>query len=142
MIEKYFELTLIVLLGVSCFMLGNIIGLNNNVTTLVTGINNNMNDITDYCAQYDLSNDWIFTQELVKRFDAKHTYNVSEYNCVNYSMSIASIGTELGLDIQVREGYPEEKNATGHAWNNICTDFEPQNNQIKDYRTEYPRRKK
>jgi hypothetical protein len=67
----------------------------------------------------------------------------ANYTCINYSKDFYLVMTEFGYDIEITGGYPEEKNRSGHMWNKVCFDYEPQMNYegsgIKDFSNQYPR---
>lgn len=78
--------------------------------------------------------DAMFIEEATKRFAAQREYNVSTYDCNNYSADFQNVMGEFGFDLVTVHGYPE--NGTGHAWNAIS--FEPQGTGFKDFRDKYP----
>lgn len=91
---------------------------------------------TESMTEYD------FIEQLQVKFAENHEYNISNYNCVNYSSDFMQVGKHLGYDIEVIGGTENETSEFGHVWNSLSIEIEPQNKGkvgyfLKDYYQEY-----
>jgi len=77
---------------------------------------------------------------VAQRFANYHTYNVTEYNCKNYTADLKAIADQLGFNTTIIEGFPTENMTAepGHRWLRLHVDFEPQSGTFKDYSKVYP----
>jgi len=72
----------------------------------------------------------------IERFAQNHQYNITGYNCVNYSSDVMMVAEHLGFDdrLEMVSGC----NATEcHRWLRIKIDFEPQTATFVDYSKKY-----
>ncbi len=79
--------------------------------------------------------DWTFTREFSERFEANQNYEVN-FNCINYSVIYNYCAEQLGIDSKLKAG--RKLDLSGHMWNQICIDIEPQNAKFIDYANKYP----
>lgn len=77
---------------------------------------------------------------LAQRFALNHEYNLTGYNCVNYTNDLARIMDELGFSYQKVVGCEDGDGNTSkcHEWLRLMVDFEPQTGKFTDYSSEYP----
>ena len=75
---------------------------------------------------------------LSQRFAQEHTYNLTNYNCQNYTNDLYKLSKELGFKTEKVVGCTEDENKSCHAWLKLVIDFEPQSGTFKDYSKEYP----
>lgn len=77
---------------------------------------------------------------LAKRFADNHYYNLSDYNCKNYTADLHEIANELGFKTSVIKGCPADvdKSTPCHLWLRLSVDFEPQSGYFTDYSGAYP----
>jgi len=75
-----------------------------------------------------------------QRYAETHTYDINEFNCVNYSAGIKMIADELDLPVRIIQGCPYNvtKNNTCHQWVQFLLDVEPQNAYSPNYDDKYP----
>ena len=79
--------------------------------------------------------DWSFLQEYSKRFAINHEYNITDFNCKNYSTEYKECANHLGYDVKIKGAMNK---TTGHVWNKVILDVEPYNGNIVNYKEEYP----
>jgi hypothetical protein len=78
---------------------------------------------------------------VAQRFAKEHTYNVTAYNCVNYTEDLKAITDELGFKTKKVIGCRNEtvnNTQSCHEWLKIELDFEPQTAKFVDFSKEYP----
>lgn len=75
---------------------------------------------------------------ITDRFAEIHKYNRTTYNCINYSKDLKHILQSLGYNITIQAGYPANS-TTGHAWNTITLNLEPQQANIFTPQLKYPK---
>ena len=76
---------------------------------------------------------------LAEKWADTHTYNETEYNCINYSQDVYEIAQIMDIDADMMTGCPpEESNISCHRWLRVTLDFEPQHAAFTDYAEEYP----
>jgi hypothetical protein len=75
---------------------------------------------------------------LGKRFAKNHKYNLTDYNCVNYSNDYYNIAKDLGFDVGIKSGCKYSNGTICHQWITTQIDYSPQTGEYKDFDTEYP----
>jgi hypothetical protein len=80
-------------------------------------------------------------QILGERFARNHKYNLSYFNCVNYTDDYVRIASELGFNVKKVEGCKESNVTDCHAWIETTIDYEPQTGSYQDYSKLYPLKK-
>ena len=81
---------------------------------------------------------------LATRFAETHEYNISEYNCINYSDDFKKIADMLGFktieitSCPLKEEWDNE--TICHRFIGVYKDFEPIEGKFIDYSEEYPYR--
>lgn len=68
-------------------------------------------------------------ERVIKRFADTHEYNVTTYNCVNYSEDLSFILENLGYETSQERRIPTE-NDTYHRRMNLILEIEPQTAEI------------
>jgi len=88
-------------------------------------------------------NDIDFLELANAKFTAQRSYindsSTANYTCINYSKDFQNTMTEFGYDIEIVGGYPNKTNTSGHMWNKVCFDYEPQGTGFTDFAEQYPR---
>ena len=99
----------------------------------------------EYYIKYDYYNQEIddieFLKISLKKFNEIRTYNITEYNCVNYSNDFMNLMSQFGYDINLRQGCMVNKTTNEtlcHMWNQIKFDIEAQKDYYYDPSEEYP----
>lgn len=82
-------------------------------------------------------NDFIFFTEASNRFALAHKYDVDLYDCKNYSYDFYVTMKNLGFDVNIEIGFKE--NGSGHAWNSVRLNLEPQSGEFVNQAYIYPR---
>jgi hypothetical protein len=104
------------------------------VTSKPITINLNGQSITDKQPYYgDLTD----LQILGKRFAAYHEYNITKYNCVNYTKDFYDIALSLGFNVNKVQGCKNANHSECHAWVETIIGYEPQTGQYDDLRMLY-----
>jgi len=67
-------------------------------------------------------------ERVIKRFADTHTYNLTTYNCVNYSEDLAFILDNLGYQT-TQEKHIKQENGT-HRRLNLILEIEPQTAEV------------
>ena len=108
-------LIVLVILIINSILVVNIIG---NMTTLKLIKNIDSKEIRD--SQ--------FIDILIEKFANNHNYS-KEYKCLNYSSDLNYILVSLGYESVEVIGH---NNITGHSWNRITIDIDPQLGEYTD----------
>ena len=77
-----------------------------------------------------------FLEEARLKFIQMHEYNITEYNCVNYSKDFSELMSGFGYNITLDAGY-NENNSKGHAWNKITIELDPQDGAMNNSKIFY-----
>jgi len=80
-------------------------------------------------AKEKVINELEFIDILGQKFAENHNYSLDEYNCVNYSMDFMFVANSLGYNVSLTAGVKNETSETGHMWNNLNIELEPQSNK-------------
>ena len=75
---------------------------------------------------------------LGKRFADHHTYNLSDYDCKNYSKDFFDLANHLGFDVEIETACRYENMTECHAYNIVRIAYEPQSGEFRDMELEYP----
>ena len=86
---------------------------------------------------FDPLNDIEMAEAISTRLAEEYDYDVDDFNCQNFSKKFDVVAEELGIDSTVWRGTNANK-TSGHAWNKVCVDLEPNGNGVVDYSKEYP----
>jgi hypothetical protein len=68
---------------------------------------------------------------------SRHEYNITSYNCINYSHDLKVIADAFNIDAMIINGCTDENMTDCHQWLRITRDFEPQTAEYIDYSTIY-----
>jgi hypothetical protein len=80
--------------------------------------------------------DLAFLEEARLKFIQMHEYNITEYNCLNYSKDFGLLMSGFGYNITLDAGY-NENNSKGHAWNKITIELDPQDGAMNNSKIFY-----
>jgi len=74
-------------------------------------------------------NELNFIDMLGQKFAENHNYTINEYNCINYSRDFMFVANSLGYNSTMIGGIQEENSTSGHLWNQLTIELEPQSNK-------------
>lgn len=131
-----FKTTIIIILGLllglfwagDCYFSSNVMNVTNTPVSNDTPALSSKNITVDVLKQFFA---------LGQSFAYSHMYNITSYNCVNYSKDFKVILDSYGYDTMLIRGC-RENNSGCHMWLRVSFDFEPQDNEIVDYTKKYP----
>ena len=83
---------------------------------------------TNKLTEYTLSHKYLY-EEVIQRFAEVHSYNKTEYNCVNYSEDLGVVLESLGYETTQIRMIPQENN-TFHRRLQLNLEIEPEQAEV------------
>jgi len=89
------------------------------------GYNEELVLISERLPEVQKQTEYDFLEELQRKFALSHNYTEGVYDCKHFSRDIKIVMNHLGYNVEVIGAYTG--NNTGHAWNELVIEIEPQN---------------
>lgn len=86
----------------------------------------------------EVDQELVIFKTVTGRFATLHDYNITSYNCINYSKDLKLILDGLGFKTSEVDRCKAEDNGSCHRYLQLELEFEPQSGEFKDYYTYYP----